>query len=185
MVVRGVQVVGLDVERYPPAAGVWVMVANRILARPLASMRRNRRVSSYTLICPMPGRVTERGRLLSPTRIAGGRPLGCLLRSRNAAQCTGFLLEAREPDPLAFTLTRSASPTRRSALYPDPRRLPRTPADTPHAATPSPVTTVSTTPSMSTVKTRPASSVFFHALNALIRSNPSTALRHPARLCAR
>ena len=35
-----------------------------------------------------------------------------------------------------------------------------------------PVTIVSTVPSASTVKTRPASSVFFQALNVLIRSNP-------------
>jgi hypothetical protein len=40
------------------------------LGAALASMRRSRRVSSCTPTCPMPGSVTERGRLLSPTRIA-------------------------------------------------------------------------------------------------------------------
>jgi hypothetical protein len=38
------------------------MVANKILARSLASMLRNRRVSSNTPIRPIPGRVSERGR---------------------------------------------------------------------------------------------------------------------------
>jgi hypothetical protein len=51
----------------------------------LSEHARNRRVSSCTATGPIPGRVTERGRLLSPTRIAGGRPFVCLLRSRNDA----------------------------------------------------------------------------------------------------
>ena len=61
--VGGVQIGGLDSSATPTTARPrWLTVANRILARPLASIRRNRRVSSRTAIGPMPGRVTERGR---------------------------------------------------------------------------------------------------------------------------
>ena len=80
------------------------MVANRIFARSLASMRRNRRVSSCTPTWPIPGSVTERGRLLSPTRIAGGRPLGCLLRSRNDGIAPVFFLKRGNPTRLPLRL---------------------------------------------------------------------------------
>ena len=63
--------------------------------------------------------------------------LVCLLRSRNDAMCAGLLLEPREPDPLAFALAAIANPTTLSGPFPGPRRLPRTPADTPRSATPS------------------------------------------------
>jgi hypothetical protein len=42
----------------------------------------------------------------------------------------------------------------------------------PDSAKINPVTRTSVSPAVSTAKTRPASSVFFHALKALIRSNP-------------
>ena len=134
-------------------------------------MRRRRRVSSCTATTPMPGRVTARKRSLSPTRIAGGRPLGCLLRSRNEGTAPVFFLKRGKPTRL-------------------PRRFPDRESDQALSARPqstaassntcwhtwvrhaNPVTTVSAHPFGSTANTRPASSVFFHALNALIRSNP-------------
>src|SRR5882757_228542 len=68
-------------------------------------MHRNRRVSSNTPIWPMPGRITERARLLSPTRIACGESPLCLLRSRNDATPPAFLLEAGKSDVFAFAFT--------------------------------------------------------------------------------
>jgi hypothetical protein len=80
------------------------MVANKILALSLVSMCRSRRVSSNTPICPMPGRVTERGRFFSPTRIAEGLSLACLLRSRNDGMAPDFFLNRGKPTrlPLRF-----------------------------------------------------------------------------------
>ena len=58
----------------------------------------------------MPGRVTERGRSRSPTRIAGGRPLVCLLRSRNDGVVPVFFLNRGKPTRLPVR-----SPRRESA----------------------------------------------------------------------
>ena len=133
-------------------------------------MRRSRRVSSCTAIGPMPGRMTERGRALSPTRIAAGRPLGCLLRSRNDGAAPVFFLKQGNPIRLPLRL-----PERESdhAFSPLPRSTAASSNTCWHTwlRHASPVTTGSATPSVSTMNTRPASSVFFHALKALIRSN--------------
>ena len=124
------------------------MVANRILARFLASMRRSRRVSSRTAIGPIPGRVTERVRLLSPIRIAGGPPMLCLLRSRNDGRPPVFFLKRGNPTCLPLRL-----PERESDQAFSP--LPRSTAASSNtcwrtrARQARPVTTVSTVPSVS------------------------------------
>src|SRR6516164_6694578 len=80
------------------------MVANRILARFLAIMRRNRRVSSRTPNWPIPGSVTERARLFSPTPIAGRPLLECLLRNRNDFASSVFFLKRGNPTRLPLRL---------------------------------------------------------------------------------
>src|ERR1700722_11940642 len=96
--------------------------------------------------------------------------LGVLVAQPKRRRHTGFLLESGEPDPLTLALTRSR--IRPCAQCPPAihggflehllTHLPR------HG---SPVTRVWAVPSAPTANTRPASSVFFHVLNALIRSN--------------
>ena len=121
-------------------------------------------------ICPIPGRVTARERSLSPTRIAGGRPLGCLLRSRNDGTAP-FLLEAGKPTrlPRRFRDRESDQAAQRppavhGGFLEHLLAHLGAPRQAGHHGLGAPVG--------STANTRPASSVFFHALNALIRSNP-------------
>ena len=72
-------------------------VAAKILALPFLNMRRSRRVSSCTLACPIPGRMTERGRSGVPTRMAGNRPFEFLLRNRNDPSTPVFFLNLGNP----------------------------------------------------------------------------------------
>ena len=119
----------------------------------------------------MPGSVTERGRLLSPTRTVGGLPLWCVLRSRNDGTVPVFFLKRGKPTRLPLRLPRRESD---HALSPFPRSTAASSNTCWHTSARQvrPVTTVVRVPSASTLNTRPASSLLFQALNELIRSNP-------------
>ena len=79
---------------------------------------------------PDSGQGYRAGRSLSPTRIAGGRPLGCLLRSRNDGTTPVFFLKRGKPTRLPLRLPERESDQAASARR-SPQRLPRTPAGTP------------------------------------------------------
>ncbi len=148
-------------------------VANRIRARPVASIRRSRRVSSWTLTGPIPGRVTDR-RPFSPRRIMARSPvfvLEVLFRIRNEPRSWFFFLNLGCPTCLPVRLPRRKSVHAFNALPRSTTASSKTCADTSERQA-RPVTSNSATPEPSTTKRRPAFSVFFHALNALIRSNP-------------
>src|SRR5665647_1880062 len=98
--------------------------------------------------------------------------LGCLLRTRNEPAPSGrFFLNLgcptffparsplRESDHARSALPTSTAASSNTCWTTCPRQA-------------RPVTTTSTSPLGSTTNRRPAASVFFHALNALMRSNP-------------
>jgi hypothetical protein len=115
--------------------------------------------------------VTDRGRSLSPTRIAAGLPLGCLLRSRNDGTAAVFFFNRGNPTrrPRHFAGP-GVRPGFQSVATVDGGLLEHLLTDL--RAPRQPVTTHSATPAVSTVNTRPAASVFFQALKALIKSKP-------------
>src|SRR5690606_34848403 len=133
-------------------------VAKRIFARPFFSMRRRLRVSSRTASSPSFGRRIVR----APAPATPTRTSLFLFRIRNDARAVAFLLK-------------------RGNLVGLPARLPFLPSENAASALPRSTAASSKTcwltslrharpvlPSSST----PASEVSFHALNALIRSNP-------------
>src|SRR5690625_2845177 len=114
----------------------------------------------------MPGRVSDRGRSPSPTRIDARPPLACLLRTRNDRTDVVFFLNRGKPTrlPLRFPVRESDH-----AFKP----LPRSTAASSNTCWQtsvrhdSPVTYSSMSPAVSTVNTRPAASVLFQALKVL------------------
>jgi len=150
--------------------GPRVTVTNRIRARLLAIIRRNRRVSSRTRKVPIFGRLTDRGRSPSPRRMLA-RPLLVLFRIRNDPPAGSFFLNLGNPTrgpsraPVMESLQafnarpRSTTASSKTCARTSPRHT-------------SPVTSTRVVPSRSTTNRRPAASDTFHALNALIRSNP-------------
>jgi hypothetical protein len=147
------------------------MMANKIVARSLASMRRSRRVSECTPIWPMPGRVTERARLVSPTRISDRRPMVRLLRSRNDGVAPVFFLKRGKPTRLPLRLPARESDQAANARPQSTAASSKTCWHT-SARHGRPDTTNPATPLVSTATALPASSLFFPPLNALIRIKP-------------
>ena len=100
----GVQVGGFDVQRDPPAPGVVGDGGEQDL-RPAACEHAPQPACVVVHPdWPIPGRVTDRGRSLSPMRMAGGAPLGCLLRSRNDGIAPVFFLNRGNPIRLPLRL---------------------------------------------------------------------------------
>ena len=93
----GVQLGGFDVQGDPPAPGVEGDGGEQDL-RPAACKHAPQ--PACVVVHPDvadTGRVTDRGRSLSPIRMARGRPLGCLLRSRNDGIALVFFLNRGNP----------------------------------------------------------------------------------------
>ena len=105
VMVDGVQIGGVDVQRYPPVAAVVADGGEQNPGATVCERARTRRVSSCTATTPTPGSVTERGRLPSPTQIAGGRSLVCLLRNRNDGSGPVSFLNRRNPILLPLRLS--------------------------------------------------------------------------------
>ncbi|MCP2283373.1 hypothetical protein APR04_002276 [Promicromonospora umidemergens] len=152
-------------------------VTNTIRARSLAIIRRNRRVSSRSRNVPIFGRLTDLTCSPSPTRILD-RPLLALFRMRNDPPVGLFFLKRGNPTRGPFR-----APARDSVAAFSPRPRSTAASSNTCASTSSrqtrPVTWTCVCPAASTRNRRPAASDRFHALNALIRSNPDHGTRTP------
>ena len=167
----GVQVGGLDVQRHPPAPGVVGDGGEADLGPAFGEHAPQPAGVVMHPDLPDAGQRDRAGAVVVADADRRRTSLGCLLRSRNDGTATGFLLEAGKAHSLAFALAGSGvRPGFEPLTQIDRGFLEYLLAHLGRHA--KPVTTVSATPSVSTVNTRPASSVFFQALNALIRSNP-------------
>ena len=168
------QVGGLNIERYPPPPSVAGDSGEQDLGpvrRPAcgeaAGCHRAHRVRQT------PGRVNRpRPIVLTDPGSPALKAFGVLVAQPKRRYGTGFLLEAGEPNSVAFAFARAGIRPGFQPRCPDRPRLLRTPADTPRTATAGRSRLISTSLTVSTTSTRPAASVFFHELNALIRSNP-------------